>query len=109
MGKVDDVSKHILKYLLDDFQTRRLGADVLHTAYEGVKITDVKQKCLEGDKAANDVDFELSLKDLEDQGLVRTGPVVPFENKPGSGVFAIGTYSKREHVGLTDKGYRAAR
>ena len=57
---------------------------------------------------ASTVDFDLALKDLEDDHLVRTGPMVPFDNDPNSSVVVIGLFSKYEYAYLTEKGYKAA-
>jgi hypothetical protein len=109
MGKVEQVSKQILAYLLTDFQGRDLGAEALHQSYVGVPLSDLKQKCFENDKTTTTVDFELALKDLESRSLVATGPMVPHENPPNSAVVFIGLFSKREYLYLTEKGYKAAR
>jgi hypothetical protein len=109
MGKVEDVSKQILHCLVQDFQTRKLGADSLEQEYEGVQINDLKQKCFRNDNPSTDVDFDLALKGLEDEELVGTGPMDVYDNPPGSTVVFIGLYSKREYVYLTARGYRAAR
>ncbi len=109
MGKVENVGKAILAQLLADFQGRGLGADALQQSYEGVSLKALKEGCLASDKTTTPVDFDLALADLEKGSLVRTGPMVPYENTPGSAVFVIGLFSKREWVSLSDKGYKAAR
>ena len=109
MGKVEQVSKQILAYLLNDFQGRDLSAESLHQSYVGVSLSDLKQKCFDADNTTTTVDFDLALKDLEGEGLVATGPMVPYENPPNSSVVVIGLFSKREYVYLTAKGYKAAR
>jgi hypothetical protein len=109
MGKVEQVSKQILRLLLQDFQARELGADALDQEYEGVSMNDLKQKCFQSDNTSTDVDFDIALKGLEDNTLVGTGPMEVYDNPPGSTVVVIGLYSKREYVYLTAKGYTAAR
>jgi hypothetical protein len=54
------------------------------------------------------VDFDLSFKHLEERSLITTGPKVPYDNRPGSGVFIMGLFSKREYASLTETGYRTA-
>lgn len=54
------------------------------------------------------VDFDLALKQLEESSFLKTGPLVPYTNPPGSSVVAIGSFSKREFIRLTEKGYKAA-
>ena len=48
------------------------------------------------------------MKELEEAGLVETGPLVPFDNPPGSSVVVIGLFRNREYAFLTEKGYKAA-
>jgi len=72
MGKVEQVSGQILRYLLQDFQSRGLGAEALENEYEGP-------------------------------------PIDVYDNPPNSSVVLIATYSKRQYVYLTAKGYNAAR
>jgi hypothetical protein len=54
------------------------------------------------------VDFDLAMKQLEESKFVETGPMVPYENTPGSQLVIVAIFSKREYVYLTEKGYRAA-
>ena len=109
MGKVEQVSKLILGYLLHDFQARELGADALENEYVGLAMAELKQKCFENDNTNTAVDFDLALKGLEDKKLVGTGPMDVYSSPPNSSVFSVGIYSKREYVYLTAKGYKAAR
>jgi hypothetical protein len=109
MGKLEQVSKQILAYLLNDFQERELNAESLHRDYVGVFFDDLKRKCFEIDNTTTTVDFDLALKDLEDEELVSTGPRVPYENSPNSMLVMTGLRSKREYLYLTAKGYKAAR
>jgi len=109
MGKVEQVSKQILRCLLQDFQARELGTDELDQEYAGVGMKELKEKCFESDNTSTPVDFDLALKGLEDKELVGTGPMEVYGSPPGSTVDAVGIYSKREYVYLTVKGYKAAR
>jgi hypothetical protein len=109
MGKLEQVSKQILVFLLNDFQARDLSAESLHGSYVGVSLVELKKMCLSADNTTTAVDFDLALKDLERKKLVSTGPMVAHENSPGSPVVVIGVYSKREYVYLKDGGYKAAR
>ncbi len=109
MAKVEQVSRQILSYLLNDFQARDLGAESLHQSYVGISPSELKRMCFKSDNTTTTVDFDLSLKDLEDEGLISTGPMVPYENPPNSSVVVIGLFSTREYVYLTAKGYKAAR
>ena len=109
MGKVEELSKQILRCLLQDFQARELGADALGEGYVGVVLPELRRNCIESDSTNTTVDFELALQGLEDNELVGTGPIDAYDNPPGSMVVRVGIYSKREYAYLTSKGYRAAR
>jgi hypothetical protein len=108
MGKLEQVSKQILAYLLNDFQERELNAESLHGDYVGISFDDLKRKCFEIDNTTTTVDFDLALKDLEDEKLISTGPRVPYDSS-NSMLVMTGLRSKREYLYLTAKGYKAAR
>ena len=108
MGKVEGMSREILRHLLADFQKRSLGVEALRQSYQGVTISALRQVCC-GKDADSAVDFDLAFDDLDKDGLIGTGPMVPYENDPGSSVVVIGLFSKREYAYLTEKGYKAAR
>lgn len=109
MGKLEQLSKQILGYLLQDFQARELRADALDEEYVGHGMNELKQKCLDRDNTSTTVDFDLALKGLEDNGMIGTGPMEVYDNPPDSSVVVIALYSKREYAYLTAKGYKAAR
>ena len=106
---MDELSKQILSDLLSDFANRNLSADALTKGYVGVSLNELNQKYFI-EKSVNPVDFDLALKDLEKDELAKTGPMVLYENPPGSLSMFIGFfYSKREYLYLTEKGYKAVR
>lgn len=106
MNNVEGLTEETLRDLLDEFLARGLAAGDLENGYIGASIPTIRQKlCQNGGSV---VDFELALKELEEAKLVDTGPREMYDNEPGSSVFVIGFYSKREHVFLTTKGYKAA-
>jgi hypothetical protein len=99
------VPREILADVLVDFRSQNLGSEALSEEYAGPSIEALRAKfCLNG--GYSDVDFDLALKALEDKECVGTGPHVPHENDPYSGLVVIGLYSKREFLYLTEKGYR---
>jgi hypothetical protein len=107
MSAVDDLAMQILADVVADFRAKNLLSEALHNGYVGVSIVTLELKyCASASHAK--VDFDLALKQLEESKLVRTGPMVPYENSPDSRVFAVGSYSKREFVYVTEKGYKAA-
>ncbi len=90
---MDELSKQILGDLLSDFANRNLSADALTKEYVGVSLSDLNQKyCIEN--SVSEVDFDLALKDLEEDGLAKTGPMDLYENPPGSLSVVIAFYSK---------------
>jgi hypothetical protein len=107
MSEVEGLSKAILRLLLADFVDRTLGSSALSEGYNGVSLAVLKDRC-SSDGTASPVDFDLALKDLEERGLIDTGPLVPFDNPPGAALVVIGLLSKYEYAYLTEKGYKAA-
>ncbi|MGB7917352.1 MAG: hypothetical protein WCF79_18975 [Rhodomicrobium sp.] len=102
-----ELAGSILQEVREDFLEKGLSSRELAEHYVGISLADLQQKhCTEG--GVSQVDFDLALKELETALFVDTGPMAPFDNKPGSGVFILGLFSKREYVYLTEAGYRAA-
>jgi hypothetical protein len=107
MSTVDDLARQILADVVEDFRAKNLGSEALNDGYAGASIAAVEVKyCADG--SYSKVDFDLALKQLEEGKLVDTGPMVPYENTPGSQVVVIAIFSKREFVYLTEKGYKTA-
>lgn len=104
---LDDLAKYILSDVLADFLARNLGSDALSAGYVGASIVALEMKYRTGGSHSK-VDFDLAIKQLEESKFIETGPMVPYENTPGSQVVIIAIFSKREYVYLTEKGYRAA-
>jgi len=104
---IGDISKQILRDLRDEFISARRPAAALQEQYEGLSLADLRSRYI-GELGHGEVDFDLALKELEDRDLVDTGPLVGYDNRPGSGVVIIGLYSKREFLYLKEDGYRAA-
>ena len=104
---LSELAGSILQDVREDFSAKGLSSRELAEHYVGISLADLQQKhCKEGGESQ--VDFDLALKELETALFVDTGPMVPFDNKPGSGVFILGLFSKREYVYLKEAGYRAA-
>jgi hypothetical protein len=107
MSVVDDLAKQVLADVAADFRAKNLGSQALSDGYVGPPIGALEVKyCTDG--SYSKVDFDLALKELEESKFVDTGPMVPYENTPGSQVVIIAIFSKREFVYLTEKGYKAA-
>jgi len=107
MSTVDDLAKQILADVVADFRAKKLGSQALNDGYVGESIAALEMKyCADGSNSK--VDFDLALKQLEASKFVDTGPMVPYENPPGSRVVVIAIFSKREFVYVTEKGYKAA-
>jgi hypothetical protein len=105
--QLSEIAKNILHDIQDDFKAKGLSASALTEHYIGVAISQLQQKYCESGQTTQ-VDFDLALKELEDGFLIGTGPMVPYDNEPGSGIFIFAFFSKREYAYLTEDGYRAA-
>lgn len=104
---LNDLSLEILAVLKAEFiQSSRSTQDLLD-GYVGMSLADLQSRFLDGG-AASRVDYDLALKALEDRGLVGTGPMEMYDNKPGSGVVVLAFFSKREYIYLKEEGYRMA-
>ncbi|WP_420065055.1 hypothetical protein [Pectobacterium colocasium] len=107
-GQLDEAAKQILGTLLADFNDRGLTAKDLKEGYEGPKIEALATAvCNVSDITT--VDFEVAFSDLEKGKLIRTGPMVMYDNDQNSSVIFIGSYSKREYTHLTEAGYKESR
>jgi uncharacterized protein (TIGR02391 family) len=103
MGSAE-VGDDVLLALLAHFRDQKLTAKDLKQGYVGPLFKELRENLAE----ASEVDFDLAVQDLEARKLVATGPLVPHENDPNSGIFILGMWSKREYVYLAEGGYRAA-
>lgn len=103
MSSADQLAAEILSEIYSDFRERGLGAADLEKGYEGPSMADLRAR-----HGTDLVDFDLAMQQLEKTGAISTGPTVPYENDPNSGVVFIGFYSKRIYVHLTVSGYRKA-
>lgn len=104
MTKIDLIASGILSDLISDFKARGLPALSLSKGYEGVSISHLR----ESHGADSAVDFDLALQEIEKAKYVDTGPRVPYDNDRSSPFIVVGSYSKREYLRLTDKGYKEA-
>jgi len=100
----DDAVQKILTELLEEFRRKNLVSEDLRRGYKGLSPELLKSSC--GDQGISEVDFDLAIKDLIDAGLVKTGPMVMYDNKPNSSVFILSLYSKNEFSYLTEDGYK---
>lgn len=107
-GQLDEAAKQILATLLTDFTDKGLSAKDLNKGYEGPKLDVLATAVCDNDEITK-VDFEVSFGELESKKLIKTGPMTLYENKPGSSVFILSVYSKREYAHLTELGYKEAR
>lgn len=107
-GQLDEAAKQILGTLLADFSDRGLTAQDLKDGYEGPNLEALATAvCSVADFTT--VDFEVAFGDLEKAKMIKTGPMVMYDNDRNSSVMIIGSYSKREYVYLTEAGYKESR
>ncbi|MGV1760813.1 hypothetical protein ACQZ6F_29480 [Rhizobium sp. A22-96] len=104
---LDSTAYEILALLKEEFVSAGRASTELANSYVGPSLPGIQQAIMT-DGAVSQVDFDLSLSALENNQMVQTGPMVPFENKPGSSIMVLGVFSKREYLSLTEDGYRAA-
>jgi hypothetical protein len=107
MSGIDELEKHILADIVVDFRAKNLGADALRKHYVGLSIPALENHYVTNGTYSK-VDFDLALKQLEATNLIKTGPMFPYENPPGSNVLVIAFFSKRDYAYLTERGYREA-
>jgi hypothetical protein len=86
--QLSEIAKNILHDIQDDFKAKGLSASALTEHYIGVAISQLQQKYCESGQTTQ-VDFDLALKELEDGFLIGTGPMVPYDNEPGNGIFIL--------------------
>lgn len=107
-GQLDEAAKQILGTLLADFSDRGLTAQDLKDGYEGPNLEALATAvCSVADFTT--VDFEVAFGDLEKAKMIKTGPMVMYDNDRDSSVMIIASYSKREYVYLTEAGYKESR
>jgi hypothetical protein len=80
----------------------------LQDGYEGLSLSDLEKLCHVNSPAMK-VDFDLAFKQLEDADLIKTGPMVPYDDTADSALVFLGLWSKRDYAYLTESGYRLAR
>jgi predicted nucleotide-binding protein len=102
----DELATTIILDLKAHFVEMGFNSSALSIGYVGVPLRQLNEKFC-GGGGVSQVDFDLSLKELEEKGLIQTGPLVAHENDPNSGIFILGFYSKREYACLTEVGYKA--
>jgi hypothetical protein len=103
----DEATKRILSALLNEFNQRQLTTADLHKTYEGLSPAQLKTHCCV-DGNVTEVDFDLAMQDLSQDDLVKTGPLEPYPNDPGSNILVLMFFSKNEYSYLTEDGYKAA-
>jgi hypothetical protein len=104
---LDGPAREILAVLLTEFREKGFGVEELRNTYQGLPPAALKLTCC-SDGKISDVDFDLAMNDLDEGGLVKTGPMEVYDNPPGSSVTIIALYSKNEYSYLTEEGYKAA-
>lgn len=102
-----DISRQILLELRAEFIASGRSADELQREYSGPSLPAMKMRYMQ-EQGHSEVDFDLALKELEDNHLVDTGPHPMYDNEPGSSVIVIAFFSRRAFVYLKEAGYRAA-
>ena len=105
---ISSLSHEILKILKVEFLENNRSSDDLRDGYVGPNMNHLQEQIL-GSGFVSRVDYDLALKELEEQRLVKTGPMTMYDNPPNSHVVVFAMFSKREHIYLTEAGYKVAR
>jgi hypothetical protein len=101
-------AKLILKELLADFEDNNFDVDALRHSYKGPSIERLRSICI--DNGISKVDFDLAIDELDQHGLIKTGPPEITDSPSFGGVLILpGIYSKREYAYLKEGGYREAK
>jgi hypothetical protein len=103
---MNEVSQFVFGLLLAEFKKRGLTAQDLQNGYEGLPPDEIRERAVA--TGINEVDYDLTFSDLVKHDLVKTGPMVPFENDPNSGFIVVALYSKNQYSYLTEDGYKEA-
>ena len=101
---INDASAFILKQLLAEFRDQNLTHDDLRSQYQGLPPAELKLASVA--EGISEVDFDLSMSDMQSCDLVKTGPMELVDSPPG--MVVIGFRSKNEYSYLTVDGYREA-
>ncbi|MGB2603508.1 MAG: hypothetical protein WBC78_07930 [Candidatus Sulfotelmatobacter sp.] len=104
---LDEPAETILSALLAEFKEKGFGTEELRNTYRGLSPAALKSTCC-ADRKLSEVDFDLAMSDLDEGDLVKTGPMMAYENPPGSYFDIVALYSKNEYSYLTQEGYKAA-
>jgi hypothetical protein len=105
---ISSLSHEILKILKVEFLEHNRSSDDLRDGYVGPNMNHLQEQIL-GSGFVSRVDYDLALKELEEQRLVKTGPMTMYDNPPNSHVVVFAMFSKREYIYLTEAGYKVAR
>jgi hypothetical protein len=79
---MDDAGRLILSHLLSEFRERKLTTSDLQHSYKGLPPSELKDLCIAN--GVCEVDYDLAMKELMGEGLVKTGPMRAYDNPPGS-------------------------
>ena len=101
---INDASAFILKQLLAEFRDQNLTHDDSRSQYQGLPPAELKLASVA--EGISEVDFDLSMSDMQSCDLVKTGPMELVDSPPG--MVVIGFRSKNEYSYLTVDGYREA-
>lgn len=104
---MEEARRVILREVLSDFQKQGLGANDLNAPYEGPTTLQLEQACTAN--GISKVDYDLALKELEDEKLIGTGPMELSPNIHIPGVVVVPFFfSKKEYAYLKKNGYKTA-
>lgn len=106
-GPLAALPRRILSILKREFIESNRSSGDLRDGYVGPNMGQLQSQIL-GDGSVSRVDYDLALKELEERGLVETGPMEMYDNPPNSHLVVIAMFSKREYIYLKEEGYKMA-
>ncbi len=106
-GPISGLAQEILYILKAEFIEQDRSVAELIEGYVGINMKQVQEQILSRGTVSR-VDYDLAIKELEDQKLVETGPMEAYDNPPNSSIVVIAFFSTREYIYLKESGYRMA-
>lgn len=70
---LNEISRQILEELQADFIAKDFSSDMLEHEYVGVALASLTEKYC-NDLGVTKVDFDIALEELDNNGLIKTGP-----------------------------------
>lgn len=98
----------ILQQLLSEFDEHGRTIDDLRNQYEGPSTKELKSRLIA--QGFSDVEYEIAMSDLDNNDMIKTGPMDLTEAISTGGVLILPMiYSRKDYAYLKEKGYKEAK